>query len=694
MNILHLALCLSCLTEVSALTGNETECSSRCETGAGGYFKLEKDTMKRIQVSKGFHVKMFVMSSKSIFDVEVVECSVGKKSLVGGFNRNLETYESKENEIEVRVNAYSTQLDIQWWRVCGGSVVGYSGKLIGPDHASGYPENQTCIWNITVLNGYMLLLNLSIQGYNESTNCSLDYIQVMEIESEEMISRGPICSGMLNWTSNTSIQILFRSDFDSTSGLSFYASWVSKCGDTFYADNGELASPDISVDFSFHVQCNWTISVSPGHTIVINYTFPKTSNRDAGCKSYVQVMVSFTVVLTRRCFAKRHTTCDMKENIYNSLNEIDTTAENCKQQIREKNFNPETFRRRLPTLPTNRLSKILGRVRKGIQLRNEIYDTVHGERNDGFHLTILGDHTEPHTINQKNELSEEEIISIRNESTLDNFRNVGYISADNIDQSMPLSVSSTKIIKTDCLINKSAIAMIDNEDNVGPVNYYLTHVDDNGTVDDNLTPNDNYITLIDDNLTPNDNYITPIDDNLTPMDIYLISVGDNLTPVDNYITPVCNNLTLVDNYLTQIGDNLTPVDNYLTPVDDNLPPVDNYQSHVDDNLTPVDDYLSPVGDNLTPVDNYIIPVDDNLTPADDYLTPVDDNLTPADDYLTPVDDNLTPADDYLTPVDDNLTPVDDYITPVDDNLTHVDDYIAPLDGCLTHVGGSAVSADK
>ncbi|KAL3860982.1 hypothetical protein ACJMK2_007075, partial [Sinanodonta woodiana] len=107
----------------------------------------------------------------------VVECSVGTKSLVGGLHRNLEAYKSKENEIEVRVNAYSTQLDIQWWRVCGGSVVGNSGKLIGPDHTSGYPEQQTCIWNITALNGYMLLLNLNIEGYNESTNCSFDYIQ-------------------------------------------------------------------------------------------------------------------------------------------------------------------------------------------------------------------------------------------------------------------------------------------------------------------------------------------------------------------------------------------------------------------------------------------------------------------------------------------------------------------------------------
>ncbi|KAL3860911.1 hypothetical protein ACJMK2_007006 [Sinanodonta woodiana] len=648
MNILHLALCLSCLTEVSALTGNETECSSRCETGAGGYFKLEKDTMKRIQVSKGFHVKMFVMSSKSIFDVEVVECSVGTKSLVGGFNRNLETYESKENEIEVRVNAYSTQLDIQWWRVCGGSVVGYSGKLIGPDHASGYPENQTCIWNITVLNGYMLLLNLSIEGYNESTNCS--YI----------------------------VLIAFHRSFRP----------IVECGDTFYADNGELASPDNYVDFSFHVQCNWTISVSPGHTIVINYTFPKTSNRDAGCKSYVQVTeadsdaskilcqsrtfavhksssnivrISFTyqpgmnytwfyaqwhsepaqtpnnkvsntdvgqvessntgikdkdnrgstktsivtlqekynnvtkvsvadailqtaaaplaiVIIiiiafplvwcakSRRCFARRHTTYDMKENIYNSLNEIDITAENCKQQIREKNFNPETFRRRLPTLPPNRLSEILGRVRKGIQLRNERYDTVHGEQNEGFHLTAVGDHTEPQKNNQEDELAEEEIISIRNESTLDNFRNVGYISSDNVDQAKLLGVSSTRIIKTDCIINKSAMAIMDNEDNVGDVDDYLT---------------------------PGDNDLTPVDDNITHLDDYL-------TPVD---------------------DNVTTVDDSLTPVDDNLTPVD-------DNLTQVDDYLTPVDDNLTPVD-------DNLTQVDDYLTPVDDNLTPVDDTATP-----------------------------------------------------------
>ncbi|KAL3860980.1 hypothetical protein ACJMK2_007073 [Sinanodonta woodiana] len=702
MNILHLALCLSCLTEVSALTGNETECSSRCETGAGGYFKLEKDTMKRIQVSKGFHVKMFVMSSKSIFDVEVVECSVGTKSLVGGFNRNLETYESKENEIEVRVNAYSTQLDIQWWRVCGGSVVGYSGKLIGPDHASGYPENETCIWNITVLNGYMLLLNLSIEGYNESTNCSLDYIQVMEIESEEMISRGPICSGMLNWKSNTSIQILFQSDFDSTSGLSFNASWVSKCGDTFYADNGELASPDNYEDFSFNVQCNWTISVSPGHTIVINYTFPKTSNRDAGCKSYVQVTeadsdaskilcqsrtfavhksssnivrISFTYqpgmnytwfyaqwhseraqmpnnkvsntdvgqvessntgikdkdnsgstktsVLTllekynnvtkvsvadailqtaaaplaiviiiiiafplvwcaksRRCFARRHITYDMKENIYNSLNEIDITAENCKQQIREKNFNPETFRRRLPTLPPNRLSEILGRVRKGIQLRNERYDTVHGEQNEGFHLTALGDHTEPQKNNQEDKFAEEEIISIRNESTLDNFRNVGYISSDNVDEAKSLSVSSTRIIKTDCIINKSAMAMMGNEDNAGDVDDYLT---------------------------PGDNDLTPVDDNITHLDDYLIPVDDNLTHVDDYLTPV--------------DDNVTTVDDSLTPVDDNLTPFI-------DTATPLRSCIAPVDDNLTTIDNYITPVDDNLTPVDEYLTPVDDYLTP------------------------------------------------------------------
>ncbi|KAK3577906.1 hypothetical protein CHS0354_015454 [Potamilus streckersoni] len=776
----------------SSLLSN-AECSSRSETGAGGYFKLDRenvhlDCVKRIKVSQGFRVKLFLMSSKSIFEVEIVECSDRTKSPVRAFYRNLDTYESKENEIEVRIDANSPPLDIQWWRVCGGSLDENFGQLFGPVHAFGYPENQTCIWNITVLNGYILQLNLTVEGYDDSNNCSFDYIQsddvaassttsanfyqidvhmslhvkdsynkiseqfdravslispisvkllgyateenvptkgrVMESENEEMISGGPICSGMLNWKSNKSMRIVFQSDFDSSTGLSFNASWMSKCGDTFYTDNGELASPDNPENFHFQVRCNWTISVSPGHTIVINYTFPKTANDETGCKSYVQVTeadsdaskilcqsrkfavhksssnilrisfiyepgMSYTrfyaqwhsevaqkpkekdsntevgkaessnwstkdkdssgyttypivtlqekdnkvtktpeadvilqtvaaplaivliiiIVLSLvwcakwlRCFSKGNNTYETKENMYDSLNEVDIKAENWKQHTPQKSFNPETFRRRLPTLPTNRLSAILGRVRKGIQFRNERYDTVRDEPKEGFHLTVLGDLTEFHESKQEDELSKQEMLSIRNESTMENFTNIGYISSDNVDQAKTISFCSIKIVKTDCIINENTIATTDNEDYLAPV-------------DDNMTPVDDYLTPVDDNLTPVDDYIIPVDDNITP-------INDNLTSVDDYLSPVDDNMTPVNDNLTSVDDTLTPIDDYLTPIDHNITPVN-------DNLTSVDDYLTPVDHNLSSVD-------DILTPIDDYLTPVDDNLTPKDDYLTPV----------------------------------------------------------
>ncbi|KAK3577908.1 hypothetical protein CHS0354_015456 [Potamilus streckersoni] len=271
-----------------------SECSSRGESEAGGYFKLDEgsghfDCIKRIKVNKGFRVRMFPMSSKTNFEVEILECCDRTKSPLPAFVRNLEVYISKENEIEVKIDAKSAPLVIQWWRVCGGILDGNTGKMIGPDHASGYPENQTCIWNITVQNGYMMSFTLNVDDYNGKNNCSLDYIQVEEWKNEETISKDRICSGILTLKLNKSLRIIFQSDNDPATGLSFNASWISKCGENFYADNGELASPDIPVDFNSQVQCNWTISVSPGHTIVLNYTFPKTSNEEAGCMSYVQV---------------------------------------------------------------------------------------------------------------------------------------------------------------------------------------------------------------------------------------------------------------------------------------------------------------------------------------------------------------------------------------------------------------------
>ncbi|KAK3577911.1 hypothetical protein CHS0354_015460 [Potamilus streckersoni] len=177
-----------------------------------------------------------------------------------------------------------------WLTVCGGKLKGDSGELVGPNNAFGYPENQDCIWNIRVQNGYKLLMTLNASGYNDSTNCTSDYIQVVKGQSEQGLLKGRFCSGIQDFESCTSMTIIFHSDNDPSTGLSFNVTWASKCVENFYSDSGELSSPDNPVDYDQKVRCNWTIRVSSGHTIALNYSLLKTSNDEAPCNSYVQVM--------------------------------------------------------------------------------------------------------------------------------------------------------------------------------------------------------------------------------------------------------------------------------------------------------------------------------------------------------------------------------------------------------------------
>ncbi|KAK3577910.1 hypothetical protein CHS0354_015458 [Potamilus streckersoni] len=176
-----------------------------------------------------------------------------------------------------------------WATVCGRTLEGNFGEFVGPNNASGYPENQTCTWNIRAQNGYKLFLALNVRGYNDMTSCSLDHIQVAEEQGEHKINGKRFCSGTLTLETTKSVTIIFHSDNDPTTGLSFNASWLSKCGETFDINSGELASPDNHVDYNQEVRCSWTIRVSPEHTIVLNYSLPKISNDEPPCTPYVQV---------------------------------------------------------------------------------------------------------------------------------------------------------------------------------------------------------------------------------------------------------------------------------------------------------------------------------------------------------------------------------------------------------------------
>ncbi|KAL3860914.1 hypothetical protein ACJMK2_007009, partial [Sinanodonta woodiana] len=442
-----------------------------------------------------------------------------------------------------------TGFSAHWVAVCGGTLEGNSGELIGPNNASGYPENQTCIWNTRVRNGYRMLLTLNVTGYTNGTNCSLDHIQVDEGQSE--INRKRLCSGALTLESTKSVTIIFHSDSDPTTGISFNASWLSKCGETFESNSGELSSPDYPADYDHDVKCDWTIRVLPGHTITLNYSLQNTSNNEKLCTPYVQVieidssaskilcksnsfavhrsssntlhisltheptmnytkfyakwhaeklqgksssgyslenevyesplsvsvkaaaaptafvivvLIIFLIVKRKKrtfCFAPKAevATYDTKEIIYDSISEKDMSVKTGNNIPLTKNishfstmsFEPETFRRRLPNPPMNRMSSVIARVRKSMHFLNQ-RDRECGAATKRGQIAYIGEHIEFHGYRHDITHSKQERFQQGLQSTWDSLSNQGYISAVEVDQRRKECACSGHIDENDCVI--------------------------------------------------------------------------------------------------------------------------------------------------------------------------------------------------------------------------------------------------
>ncbi|KAK3577907.1 hypothetical protein CHS0354_015455 [Potamilus streckersoni] len=162
---------------------------------------------------------------------------------------------------------------------------------------------------------------------------------------------------------------------------------------------------------------------------------------------------------TLRWFAKQQSTNKIKENMYDSLNEIDLKVENS-----------NLLCRRPPTPPVSRLCEIQAGVRKRIQLGNETHDTCHGEPTERWTNSFIKD-TADHDGKPEDVPSEQEKLSMRNESTMESFTNASCISAVNASLIDRRSVYSTKGVENSCLEDENTTNIMDNDGYLIPIDF-------------------------------------------------------------------------------------------------------------------------------------------------------------------------------------------------------------------------------
>lgn len=107
------------------------------------------------------------------------------------------------------------------------------------------------------------------------SQCKYDFLEVFDGYEASASSLGRYCSSeshptFLETTGNHAL-LRMRSD-DSHSGRGFNIKYSTQCNRTIYLDSGVLESPNFPSDYSNNLDCSWTIVVSRGNKIRMQFS--------------------------------------------------------------------------------------------------------------------------------------------------------------------------------------------------------------------------------------------------------------------------------------------------------------------------------------------------------------------------------------------------------------------------------------
>ncbi|CAG5125194.1 unnamed protein product, partial [Candidula unifasciata] len=111
---------------------------------------------------------------------------------------------------------------------CGGEITKNEGLLVSPNYPGEYPNQQTCVWRITVEDGFIISVTFDYFRMEHTPNCQSDYLEFRDglNDTSPFLSRhcGNRIPGVVNSTTNH-LYVKFVSD-DSVNMFGFSASFT------------------------------------------------------------------------------------------------------------------------------------------------------------------------------------------------------------------------------------------------------------------------------------------------------------------------------------------------------------------------------------------------------------------------------------------------------------------------------------
>lgn len=146
---------------------------------------------------------------------------------------------------------------------CGGVVHRKYGQLASPQQETDnhrYPHNTECEWIIESIPGYTVnVVFFDRFEIENSTNCTNDYVEVLQKSGLNWLSIGKFCGRQLPSSVNstsTTVKVIFKTN-ENKNGDGFRLYWYSPCGGVFQDSSGIIRSAHFDM-------FNHTQHVNPG----------------------------------------------------------------------------------------------------------------------------------------------------------------------------------------------------------------------------------------------------------------------------------------------------------------------------------------------------------------------------------------------------------------------------------------------
>ncbi|CRL00998.1 CLUMA_CG014207, isoform A [Clunio marinus] len=158
---------------------------------------------------------------------------------------------------------------------CGGQISSTKGSISSPGYPKSYAHNAQCEWRISVNEGSMIEIIFTDLDLETESDCKYDYVEIFDGADASTKSAGKFCSSEnhpmhLQMSSNHAL-IRMSSD-DSHSGRGFFLKYSALCNRTIQMDSGILESPHFPNDYPSNIDCAWTIVVSKGNKINLQFS--------------------------------------------------------------------------------------------------------------------------------------------------------------------------------------------------------------------------------------------------------------------------------------------------------------------------------------------------------------------------------------------------------------------------------------